>query len=74
MKIDKDLKYEDALKQLEEIVNLLERKEIKIDQLADKVKEAKALVDYCREKLEKTEEEISKIIEPLKGNDVPDFE
>lgn len=74
MKIEKDLKYEDALKKLEEIVNLLERKEIKIDQLADKVKEAKALVDYCREKLEKTEEEISKIIEPLKGNDAPEMD
>ncbi len=64
MKIEKDLKYEVALERLQEIVNLLERKEIKIDNLAEKVKEAKALVDYCREKLEKTEEEINKIIEP----------
>ena len=74
MKIDKDLKYEDALKRLEEIVNLLERKEIKIDQLADKVKEAKALVDYCREKLERTEDEITKIIEPLKGNETTEMD
>lgn len=64
MKIEKDLKYEEALERLQEIVNLLERKEIKIDNLADKVKEAKALVDFCRDKLEKTEEEINKIIEP----------
>jgi exodeoxyribonuclease VII small subunit len=64
MKLEKDLKYENALERLQEIVNLLERKEIKIDDLADKVKEAKALVEFCREKLEKTEEEINKIIEP----------
>ena len=64
MKIEKDLKYEVALERLQEIVSLLERKEIKIDDLAEKVKEAKALVDYCREKLEKTEEEINKIIDP----------
>jgi exodeoxyribonuclease VII small subunit len=64
MKLEKGLKYENALERLQEIVNLLERKEIKIDDLADKVKEAKALVEFCREKLEKTEEEINKIIEP----------
>ncbi|UKN01594.1 exodeoxyribonuclease VII small subunit [Paracrocinitomix mangrovi] len=64
MELKKDLKYEEALEQLQEIVSLLERKEIKIDDLADKVKEAKALVEFCRKKLEKTEEEINKIIEP----------
>lgn len=64
MKLEKDLKYEVALERLQEIVSLLEHKEIKIDDLADKVKEAKALVEFCREKLNKTEEEINKIIEP----------
>ena len=64
MELVKDLKYEVALERLQEIVNLLEQKEIKIDELADKVKEAKALVEFCREKLDKTEEEINKIIEP----------
>jgi len=64
MKLDKDLKYEEALDRLQGIVALLEKKEIKIDDLADKVKEAKALVEFCREKLNKTEEEINKIIEP----------
>ena len=64
MKLEKNLKYEVALERLQEIVSLLEQKEIKIDDLADKVKEAKALVEFCREKLDKTEEEINKIIEP----------
>ena len=74
MKIDKNVKYEDALKRLQEIVGMLERKEIRIDDLSEKVKEAKALVDYCRDKLEKTEEEISKIIEPNSDvDDVPEF-
>lgn len=64
MKLEKNLKYEVALERLQDIVALLERKEIKIDDLADKVKEAKALVEFCREKLDKTETEINKIIEP----------
>ncbi len=64
MKLEKNLTYEAALAQLQEIVQLLERKEINIDQLATKVKTAKLLVDFCREKLENTEEEINKIINP----------
>lgn len=67
MKLEKDLKYEEALERLQGIVALLERKEIKIDDLADKVKEAKALVEFCRDKLDKTETEINKIIEPNEG-------
>ena len=70
MKLEKDLKYEEALDRLQEIVALLERKEIKIDDLADKVKEAKALVEFCRDKLDKTEVEINKIIEPKGGEEV----
>ena len=64
MGIEEKLNYEDALKQLQEIVNKLENKEIKLDELSISVKEAKRLVDYCRDKLDKTEEEIRRIIEP----------
>lgn len=63
MEINKNLKYEEALSKLQDIVGMLERKEIKIDELSIKVKEAKTLVDYCREKLNRTEEEINKIID-----------
>lgn len=64
MKLDPNLKYDQALEQLQEIVRLLERKEINIDDLSGKVKQAKLLVDFCREKLDSTEEEINKIIRP----------
>ena len=60
----KDLTYEDALAKLQAIVELLENKEVKIDELTEKVKEAKTLVEYCRKKLGSTEEEIKKIIDP----------
>lgn len=63
-KLDPKLKYDEALEQLQEIVHLLERKEITIDELSGKVKQAKLLVDFCREKLDSTEEEINKIISP----------
>lgn len=55
--------YEEALKKLNEIVEKLERKEVKIDELSTTVANAKELVDFCREKLEKTEKDIKKIID-----------
>lgn len=64
MSKNKDLTYETALAQLQKIVKDLENRDIKIDDLASKVSEAKSLVDFCREKLSKTEEEINKIIRP----------
>lgn len=62
MAIDKNLKYEEALKKIEGLVELLENKEVSIEELTGKVKNGKELIEYCREKLNRTEEEINKII------------
>jgi exodeoxyribonuclease VII small subunit len=64
MKIDKNLTYEEALQRLKEIVGSLERKEVKIDVLSETVLEAKSLVEFCRKKLDSTEEDIKRIIDP----------
>lgn len=64
MKINDTTSYEEALNRLKEIVDALERKEIKIDHLSDTVVEAKALVEFCKKKLSKTEEDIKRIIDP----------
>ena len=56
--------YEEALHRLKEIVRKLEQKEVKIDELSETVIEAKELVDFCRKKLDKTEEDIKNIIDP----------
>jgi|GEM_PF-815423 len=73
VKLDPKLKYDEALEKLQEIVRLLERKEINIDDLATKVKEAKLLVDFCRQKLDDTEEEINKIISPTANSQEKPF-
>lgn len=64
MKINDKLTYEEAMQRLKEIVGSLENKEVKIDVLSDTVKEAKALVEFCRNKLDSTEEDIKRIIDP----------
>jgi len=59
----KTLNYDEALKALELISNSLEKKEVSVDNLTEQVTLAKALVDHCKQKLNKTEHEIRKILD-----------
>ncbi len=56
-----NLKYEEALNQLETIVRKMEANEYDIDELAVQLKTAQRLIKLCKDKLTKTEEEIQKI-------------
>ena len=56
-----ELKYEEALAQLEAIVRKMENNEYDIDELAVQLKAAQRLIKFCKDKLTKTEEEIAKI-------------
>ena len=58
----KEMKYEEALRQLEDIVEKMENDELDIDQLSDQLKRAKELVKLCKDKLTKTDEEIKKLL------------
>ena len=59
----KNIKYEEAVSQLEEIVEKMENDELDIDQLSDQLKRAKALVKLCKDKLTKTDNEIKKLLD-----------
>lgn len=56
------LSYEQALSELKRIAEAIENESVSIDELADKVKRASELVEYCREKLRNTEAELDKVI------------
>ena len=58
----KEIKYEEAVALLEEIVDKKENDELDIDQLSDQLKRAKELVKLCKDKLTKTDEEIKKLL------------
>lgn len=58
----KEIKYEEAVALLEEIVDKMENDELDIDQLSDQLKRAKELVRLCKDKLTKTDEEIKKLL------------
>ena len=58
----KEIKYEEAVAQLEEIVDKMENDELDIDQLSEQLNRAKELVKLCKDKLTKTDEEIKKLL------------
>lgn len=59
------LSYEDASKELEEILEEMEDDKISVDKLAEKVERASLLLKYCSEKLRSTEEKVNDIVEKL---------
>lgn len=56
------MKYEQALHQLDDIVQKMERNEYSIDELTAQLKKAKELIRQCKDKLTKTDEDIKKIL------------
>ena len=61
--MEKEMTYEKAVKQLEQIVAKIESVEIDIDSLSKNLKTAKTLVEYCKKKLTETEEEVKRCLE-----------
>ena len=55
----KKISYSKAKEQLDRIINDLENDQITIDELTEKVKEAKRLIELCKQKLRSTQEEIT---------------
>lgn len=56
------MKYEEALKELEQIVSRMENNEVDIDEMTTQLKRAKQLIKLCRDRLTKTDEEIKKML------------
>ena len=61
-----EISYQDAVREIEEIISKIESGELNVDQLTDKVKRASLLLEICRKKLKTVDEEISRIIDGMK--------
>ena len=59
--MEENIKYEEALAQLETIVRKMEQNEYNIDELAAQLKTAQRLIKFCKDKLTKTEEELKSL-------------
>ena len=60
--------YAEAFRELQDIVAEIEQGEISVDDLSDKVKRASLLIRICKDKLSRTEEDVSKILKELDGS------
>ena len=63
--MEKKETYNEAIRRLRAIVANIEKDELDIDELSEKVKEASRLIKVCKEKLFKANEEVKKILEEL---------
>ncbi|MFZ9583222.1 MAG: exodeoxyribonuclease VII small subunit [Crocinitomicaceae bacterium] len=61
----KEMRYTEAMEELEEIILQMEKCEISIDDLSIKVKRASELILFCREKLRTTELDVEGILKGL---------
>lgn len=60
--MEKTIKYEQAVAELEKIVAQMESGELDLDALTSKLKRAQELIKMCKDRLTKTDEEIQKIL------------
>jgi len=63
-----NLTYERAYSELKQIAGEIENETISVDILSEKVKRASFLMEYCKEKLRATENEVNQIISQMEGN------
>ncbi len=64
-----ELKYSDAMKRIEEILNEIEGEKVDIDDLSVCVKEAVGLIKSCKKKIEETSMEVKNVVEELEKSE-----
>lgn len=60
------LTYEAAYEELKEIAADIEAENVSVDVLAEKLKRASFLLEFCKIRLKSTEQEVSNIIQQMK--------
>ncbi|MGM0409309.1 MAG: exodeoxyribonuclease VII small subunit [Bacillota bacterium] len=63
----KDIQFEKALNQLEEIVEKLESGELSLEESLNNFSEGVKLINYCRNELNKAEEKVEEVLKDNKG-------
>lgn len=61
--MNNEIKYEEAVREIEQIVTKMESNTTDIDAMAEQLKRAQELIKLCKDKLTKTDEEIKKVLE-----------
>ena len=59
------LSYADAMRELETILTELERDDVDIDHLTDRVARAAQLIEFCRTRIEAARLDVTRLVEDL---------
>jgi len=62
---EKKISFNEAMKELEVILDQLETGELDVDELSGKVKRASVLIKLCKARLRSTDEEVEKILKEM---------
>ncbi len=60
---EKELTYSEAMAQIEAILERFRTQEMDVDSLTQEVERAQRLIAQCRERLERVQSEVAKIVE-----------
>ncbi len=61
----KTVTYNEAMAEVEEILEKIENEELDVDELAEKVKRVSVLLKICKDKLLKTNEQVEQILKEM---------
>jgi exodeoxyribonuclease VII small subunit len=61
----KKTSYKEAVSEIEEILEQIENSELDVDQLAEKVQRVSILLKLCKDKLQKTNEQVEQILKEM---------
>jgi exodeoxyribonuclease VII small subunit len=59
------ISYNEAISQIEETIEIIENGNLNVDEISEKVKIISDLLDVCKNKLKKTEDEVEKIMRKI---------
>ncbi|MGN7820818.1 exodeoxyribonuclease VII small subunit [Chitinophaga sp. 22536] len=65
--MNQELTYEAAYTELQQIAEEIENETVSVDVLAEKVKRASVLIEFCQQKLRATETEVNNIIKQMEN-------
>ena len=57
--------YKEAIAEIEQILGLMEREELDVDDMSAKVKSVSDLIRICRQKLRQTQEEVESVLKEI---------
>ncbi len=62
---NKKISYNEAMTEIEEILEKIENEELDVDELAEKVKRVSLLLKTCKDKLHKTNQQVEQVLKEM---------